>query len=65
MLGFGIQNSVQEIPRESQKRLDMESKFHRQGIRSSVPGIRRHCAESRIQALKRLSWINVGTKCRS
>ena len=28
MLGFGIQNSDQVIARESQKRLEMESKFH-------------------------------------
>ena len=50
MLGFGIQNSVQVIARESHKRLEMESKFQRQGIRSSVPGIRRHCAEDLFRA---------------
>ena len=52
MLGFGIQNSVQVIARKSHERLEMESKFHHQGIRNPVPGVRRHSAESRIQAIK-------------
>ena len=48
---------------ESHERLEKESKFHRQGIRNPVPGIRKNSAESRIQAIKRLPWISVGTKC--
>ena len=48
MLGFGIQNSNPE----SHERLEMESKFHRQGIQNPVSGIRRHSADSRIQAIK-------------
>ena len=48
MLGFGIQNSNPE----SHERLEMESKFHRQGIQNPVSGIRRHSSDSRIQAIK-------------
>ena len=55
MLGFGIQNSNPE----SHERLEMEAKFHHQGIQNPLPhGIRRHSADSRIQAFKdRLGFI--------
>ena len=56
MLGFGIQNSNPE----SHERLEMESKFHRQGIQNPVPGIRRHSADSRIQAIKDCLGLGLG-----
>ena len=60
MLGFGIQKSVQVIARKSHVQLEMESKFHHQGIRNPVPGVRRHSAESRIQAIKDCLGLALG-----
>ena len=45
---------------ESRILIRNHTKFHRQGIQNAVPGIRRHSADSRIQAIKDCLGLALG-----